>query len=484
MATGCAVLWKLPRRVNVVRARGEFKAIAMAIRELNNAAGSSHSVPRLHPTVLVATTSRWYPTVRLAMALANYGCVVEMLCPPAHPIAKTTAASKIHRYHGLAPLRSFAAAIANAQPDLIIPGDDLAARHLHRLYETERKNGKTNSLISRVIERSLGPAESFPVAYTRSAFIELALQEGIRVPATKAIANLDELKDWIVGNGLPVVLKANGTSGGDGVRMARTLEEAERAFSSLQTPPSLLRAVKRAGIDHDVTLVGPALLRRRFEMNAQTFIEGREATSQVACWQGKVLAALHFEVINKRSAAGPATVVRLIDNADISSAAEKMVRRLKLSGVHGFDFMLEEQTGNAYLIEMNPRATQVGHLALGLGRDIPAALYATLSRQNLQPMCAVTENDTIALFPQEWIRDPNSSFLRSAYHDIPWEEPELVRDCATNRRKQSSWYSRANWIKSSTPVRTPKPVPASAKTYGVALDWETTESQQGVIKPQ
>jgi hypothetical protein len=99
-------------------------------------------------------------------------------------------------------------------------------------------------------------------------------------------------------------------------------------------------------------------------------------------------------------------------------------------------------------------------------------------------MCAVTENDTIALFPQEWIRDPHSSFLRSAYHDIPWEEPELVRDCATNRRKQSSWYSRANWIKSSTPVRTPKPVPASAKTYGVALDWETTESQQGVIKPQ
>jgi hypothetical protein len=149
-----------------------------------------------------------------------------------------------------------------------------------------------------------------------------------------------------------------------------------------------------------------------------------------------------------------------------------MVRRLNLSGLHGFDFMLEEQTGNAYLIEMNPRATQVGHLALGPGRDIPAALYAVLSGQAVQPAPKVTENDTIALFPQEWIRDPQSTFLRSAYHDIPWEEPELVRDCVSNRRKQSAWYSRASWTKRPAPVRISKPMQASAK-----LDWEAGRSR-------
>jgi hypothetical protein len=180
-----------------------------------------------------------------------------------------------------------------------------------------------------------------------------------------------------------------------------------------------------------------------------------------------VLAALHFEVIEKRSAAGPATVVRWIENNDIATAAEKMVRRLNLSGVHGFDFMLEEQTGKAYLIEMNPRATQVGHLALGPGRDIPAALYAALSGKVPQSAPAVTENDTIALFPQEWIRDPESSFLQSAYHDIPWGEPEFVRDCVGNRRKQSAWYSPAKWNKSSVPVQTPRKVSTSAKPYGV-----------------
>lgn len=464
--------------------RSEFHTMTMRERTNATMPGLRDSGYSLRPTVLVATTSRWYPTARLAIALANYGCVVEMVCPSGHPITKTTAANKIHAYQGLTPLRSLSAAIASADPDLIIPGDDLATRHLHRLYDRERRNSKTGSAICDVIERSLGPAESFPIAYSRSAFNELAQQEGIRVPATQAIMNLDELKDWIVRNGFPVVLKANGTSGGDGVRIARTLAEAERAFSLLQAPPHWLRAAKRAVVDHDVTLVGRALLRRRFEMNAQSFVDGREATSAVACWQGSVLAALHFEVINKRSAAGPATVVRWIENSEISSAAEKMVRRLNLSGVHGLDFMLEQETGKAYLIELNPRATQVGHLALGRGRDIPAALYAVLSGQSPQAVPKVTENDTIALFPQEWTRDPRSPFLRSAHHDIPWEEPELVRDCATNRRKQSAWYSRASRKRSSVPVRTHKTRPALEKSYNVELDWEATKSQPGTVKPR
>ena len=74
----------------------------------------------------------------------------------------------------------------------------------------------------------------------------------------------------------------------------------------------------------------------------------------------------------------------------MSIATERMARRLNLSGMHGFDFMLESQTGNAYLIEINPRATQVGHLTLGLGRDIPAALYSAVSGE---VVCCSSEND-------------------------------------------------------------------------------------------
>ena len=397
----------------------------------------------MKPKVLVATTFRWYPTARLAMALAAAGFTVDMVCPRRHPLTTTRAVRRIYRFNGLAPSHSLRAAIADARPDLIVPGDDATTRHLHRLYDQERRDGIAESSTCALIERSLGAAESFPISYARAAFMELAEQESIRIPKTGVIENFDDFKNWMIRNGFPAVLKANGTSGGDGVRIVRTVDEAERAFRSLQAPPRVLRAVKHALLDDDMTLISPALRREKFVVNAQAFVEGKEATSAVACWNGKILAALHFEVINKTGSTGHATVVRLIENSEMAAAAEKIVRRLDLSGVHGFDFMLEKQTGNAFLIEINPRATQVGHLALGIGRDIPAALYAAVSGGEVQPAPRVTEKDTIALFPQEWIRDPESAFLRSAYHDVPWEETELVHDCVDNRQKQSAWYSRA-----------------------------------------
>jgi biotin carboxylase len=253
--------------------------------------------------------------------------------------------------------------------------------------------------------------------------------------------------------GFPAVLKANGTSGGDGVRIVRTPEEAARAFRALEAPPLLARAVKRALFDQDMTLVWPSLLRRRYVVNAQAFVAGQEATSLVACSKGKVLAGLHFEVLLKQDAGGPATVLRLIENAEMSTAAEKMVRRLELSGLHGFDFMLEADTGKAYLIEINPRATQIGHLTLGLGRDLPAALSAALSGEAVQAAPKVTEKDTIALFPQEWIRNPESPFLQTGYHDVPWEEPDLIRVSVSRRSKQSVWNSQEKWMRAFRKAR-------------------------------
>src|SRR2546427_8309941 len=199
----------------------------------------------------------------------------------------------------------------------------------------------------------------------------------------------------------PTVLTQDGTRGGGGVRVAHTMGGPEKPYRRLQAPPLLARAAKRALVDQDKTLVWPSLLRRRSVVNAQAFVPGREATSTVACWKGAVLAGLHFEVLNKRSSAGPATVMRLMENAEMSGVAEKIARRLNLSGVHGLDFMLEADTGNAYLIEINPRCTQDGHLTLGPGRDLPAALYAAVSEQTVQPAPKLTEKDTIALFQHE-----------------------------------------------------------------------------------
>jgi len=359
---------------------------------------------------------------------------------------KTKAAQARYSYRGLMPLSSFRNAIDKAKPDLIVPGDDLATQHLHRLHEQESQAGNSQSPLCALIERSLGSAASFPMAYSRVAFMDIASNEGIRVPETAAIQNIEELRKWVARAGLPTVLKADGTSGGDGVRIARTGPEAEQAFRKLQAPPLLARAVKRTLANQDPALLLPAILRKKFIMSAQKFIEGTEATSAVACWEGNVVASLEFEVINKRHAAGHSTVVRVIDNVEMKNAAKQLARRLNLSGLYGFDFMLEGGAGNAYLIEINPRSTQVGHLALGTGRDIPAALYAAVTGETIEVSPALTEKDTIALFPQEWIRDSASPYLRSAYHDVPWDEPKLIRACIRARKKQQRWNAKRETV--------------------------------------
>jgi hypothetical protein len=387
------------------------------------------------------------------MAFVKAGCTVGAICPSGQPLRNTSAVGEIHAYYALAPLMSFARSIASARPDVVVPCDDLATQHLIDLYDQNHNRGTSGALTCRLIERSLGAPRNFHVLRARTAFMELAQEEGVRVPKTEVVTNTDDLQKWSARMGFPAVLKANGTSGGDGVRIVRTLEEAARAFRALEAPPLLARAVKRALFDQDMTLVWPSLLRRRYVVNAQAFVAGQEATSLVACSKGKVLAGLHFEVLLKQDAGGPATVLRLIENAEMSTAAEKMVRRLELSGLHGFDFMLEADTGKAYLIEINPRATQIGHLTLGLGRDLPAALSAALSGEAVQAAPKVTEKDTIALFPQEWIRNPESPFLQTGYHDVPWEEPDLIRVSVSRRSKQSVWNSQEKWMRAFRKAR-------------------------------
>lgn len=395
----------------------------------------------MNPTVLVATTERWFPTARLAMTLRNAGFAVKAVCPSGHPVNKTGVAQRIYGYDGLRPQTSFAAAIAAAKPDLIVPGDDLSTRHLHQLHQNELDRKGAGAELCVLIERSLGAPESFPIVFARTRFMDLAQGEGVCAPKTEVITGRDDLKKWADRAGLPIVLKSNGTSGGDGVRIVHTMAQAERALRTLAAPRNLARAVKRTILDRDSTLLWPSVLRRRAVVNAQAFIAGREATSAIACWNGAVLASLHFEVVNKVRSTGHATVLRVIENDEMSKAAERIVRGLKLSGLHGLDFMLEAQTGKAHLIEINPRATQVVHLTLGPGRDLAAALYAAVCGETVSPAPKVTESDVIALFPQEWIRDPASPFLSSGYHDVPWQAPDLVRVCALSRRKQSRWYS-------------------------------------------
>jgi hypothetical protein len=399
--------------------------------------------PPTRPKVLLATTYRWFASARLAMAFNLAGCAVDMVCPAGHPFALITSRGRIYPYRGLAPLGSFQSAIDSATPDIIVPCDDLACKHLHELHTLALKDGK-GSAIRALIERSLGDPSQYPLIDTRDQLITLARELAISAPETNMISSVEELRAWIANMGLPVALKTDGSSGGLGVRIADSEAEAVRCFEILKAPPKFARTVKRAIFDQDRTLLIPCLQRRRPAVSVQRFLPFHDVTIAVACWRGQVVASISVEVVRTWKLKGPASVVRLIDNRDMLLAAQKLTRHLKLSGLCGFDFLVERDTGKAHLIEMNPRATQTCHLPLGIAHDLPAALAACIAGEPIPNSVSVTERNVIALFPLEWQNDPASPFLRSGYHDVPWEEPKLVQACVESRMRNGGWLTYEN----------------------------------------
>ena len=378
----------------------------------------------MKPGILLATTCRWPSAALLALAFAENGSRVELVCPQGHPAAHTRTAFRIHVFQRRAPLPSLRNAIEASEADLIIPCDDEAMLSLHRLQSGLQTD---SAAAARVLDASFGTVECHRIVDARSRLIDLARSEGIRVPETAAVATVTELKDWLSRNRLPAVLKADESSGGVGVQNILTDEAVELAFKRVTGPPAPVNAGPRTPFKPD-----SAPRRRGAAVNVQSFIEGRDATSSVACWKGEVVASIHCEVLKTLYSRGPASLLRLIDNHEMDNAARRLIKRLGLSGIHGFDFRLDVQTGNAYLIEMNARATQISHLAMGPGRNLPAALHAMLSGNAIPETKPVAEKDVIALFPQEWNRDPSSEYLLSAYHDVPWREPRLVKYCVDN----------------------------------------------------
>jgi biotin carboxylase len=379
------------------------------------------------PKVLLATTCRWFSTARLAMAFRRVGCEVDLVCPPNHPAFSTHALRHRYRYHGVSAQQSFRTAIMKSQADVLVPCDDVAMRHMHRLYSIASQSSDPDSnAICKLLRVSMGDPDSYPITDSRERFMALVREVGVRVPETKTVDSSAEVEQWLAQFGFPAVLKADGTSGGEGVKIVHTLSEALRAYKILRAPLATIVAAKRTLIDRDSNCIVPWLMQHPRQVSIQRFVAGPDATVAIACWQGETLASIDAEVLQTSRPKGPATILRLCRDGDRLDSIQKIVRKLGFTGLCGFDFMIDAVKGESYLIEMNARATQTCSLPLGPQRDLIASFCSALSGQPFFDTPLQFAGDTIALFPMACGGDTSSDLFRSAYLDLPVGEPDLV----------------------------------------------------------
>jgi biotin carboxylase len=279
------------------------------------------------------------------------------------------------------------------------------------------------------------------MASDRARFARHAETLGLRIPPTRRVDSVAMLRAWLDEHGVPAVLKRDASWGGLGVAFIRNKEHAAREFERLSRPATLPQALRRLLLDRDwLPMLDRAKTGDR-HLVVQRFVAGTPANRAIACQQGRVLGGISVRAVQTQHATGPATVIEAIDHPEMTRAAAAFARDFRLSGLWGFDFILDEADA-AWLLEINPRATPVCHLPLGVGRDLMTALAriggaeAPLARPHIR-------QSRIALFPGEWQRDAESPHLVGAHHDVPWEERGLIADGLAPPWPERGWIARS-----------------------------------------
>jgi hypothetical protein len=373
--------------------------------------------PPGQPSVLVVTTCWWPSLARLAHRLQLAGCRISLLCPPGHPALAIPGVTAFAQ-SAFAPLPALARAIEASGADVIVPGDDRAVAHLHRLHRAGTDAER------RLIEASLGDPAHYPTTSSRVAVLRAAREAGLAVPLDAPIGRLADIRAWAASVRAPWVMKMDGAWSGAGVRIVDDLHQAERTWRQLRRGTRLHVALKRCLVNRDPFWLADRAQGRVRAVSVQAYVPGRPGNLALFCRQGEVLAAAVCDVEASWGPTGPSTIVRIVDRPALVSAAGRLARDLGLNGFIGIDYVIEPG-GRLVMIELNPRATSLCNLPLGPGRDLVAAAASCWTGRPVAAPAAPS-TDLVAHFPlcQHWSADDPR--LPACYQDIPVEQPALV----------------------------------------------------------
>lgn len=371
--------------------------------------------------LLLVALDNWYGSARLPRSLRDAGFEVGLLAPSDVYAARSRDVDRRFPLlaHDSVRVQQQPAwqAIDAFAPDFIVPGDEKSVRLLNVMARSSTGSPHGRS----VLRRSLPTMSSI---HSRADMMALAARLGFTCPDYAVIRSLEEAARFADRNGWPVYLKRDNTAGGNGVRESRDRAGLAADFAAL------------TNTDRSLWSAGGSLRRGRHwlrtkglggdpGMSVQAAVPGRPAFHTAVALDGRWLAGISAEVeeFHPRPT-GPSTRVRLQRDAVMDELARKLIAALGYNGFCGLDF-IRRPDGSLTFLEFNARPTPVSHLGRLVGGDLGVALHAALQGEPVPPVLPMPAIK-VALFPQDWLRDPYSRARADHYLDIPTDDFVLV----------------------------------------------------------
>jgi hypothetical protein len=247
------------------------------------------------------------------------------------------------------------------------------------------------------VSRSVPGPAACEVLISESRLLAAAGDLGCHAPAFLENPDTAAAAAFAAAQGYPVAVKIDGLWAGAGITRCDDQPALEAALAAAE------------GRSHVV----------------QRFITGSASSVVVAGLGGRAIGAFAYaKAAPTRNPYGPATLARAIDRPDLLRTAVSLFERFGLNGFAGVDFIIDE-AGEAFLLEVNPRITPMSHLGRVFGTDLVSAWIAAMEGRP-PPPSGPRLNDHVALFPGELLRDPASPWLKTAWHDVPWDDPDII----------------------------------------------------------
>ena len=161
----------------------------------------------------------------------------------------------------------------------------------------------------------------------------------------------------------------------------------------------------------------------------QRFVAGRVVNRAALAWRGiEVAGFTRGRLETHPGPLGPASVVEFAGLPAVRDANLRVFAALDLHGFAGAQYMLEPGSDTPLLIEIHRRMLPATHAGALVGIDLSAALRACVDARSWTGAVDLRAGAgrRLALFPQEWLHDPQSAWLRSLPSDAPWHDPPLL----------------------------------------------------------